>query len=114
VYFSMLGPASYGFGTNSEDELSASIAALSVNDDLDDDDNDMGALRKHEDDYETKLIIDCYGRERLEEYYGKNMLSLVLVCAIDEGILSPAPGGRTNALVMGVRGSSFLSFLSFF
>jgi hypothetical protein len=69
VYFSMLGPASFGYGTEEGDQ------------------------------YERNLIADCFGEERMLEYKGKARLDLVLVCAVEEGLLSPAPGGRDNATV---------------
>jgi hypothetical protein len=69
VYFSMLGPASFGYGTEEGDQ------------------------------YERNLIADCFGEERMLEYKGRGRLDLVLVCAVEEGLLSPAPGGRDNATV---------------
>eukprot|EP00615_Pteridomonas_danica_P004276 CAMPEP_0114373462 /NCGR_PEP_ID=MMETSP0101-20121206/34884_1 /TAXON_ID=38822 ORGANISM="Pteridomonas danica, Strain PT" /NCGR_SAMPLE_ID=MMETSP0101 /ASSEMBLY_ACC=CAM_ASM_000211 /LENGTH=839 /DNA_ID=CAMNT_0001526715 /DNA_START=811 /DNA_END=3326 /DNA_ORIENTATION=+ len=81
VYFSLLGPASYGFGVDINNK------------------NEEGEEEGGE-DYETRLIVDCYGKERLKEYHGKGTLSLVLVCAVEEGLLSPAPGGRDNALMV--------------
>eukprot|EP00615_Pteridomonas_danica_P004514 CAMPEP_0114333740 /NCGR_PEP_ID=MMETSP0101-20121206/3941_1 /TAXON_ID=38822 ORGANISM="Pteridomonas danica, Strain PT" /NCGR_SAMPLE_ID=MMETSP0101 /ASSEMBLY_ACC=CAM_ASM_000211 /LENGTH=456 /DNA_ID=CAMNT_0001464829 /DNA_START=1515 /DNA_END=2885 /DNA_ORIENTATION=- len=67
VYFSTLGPASYGLGTP---------------------------------DYETNLIIDCFGKERLEEYKGKHKLDVCLIYAVDPLIVEQAHGGRQNALVV--------------
>jgi hypothetical protein len=104
VYFSLKGPASYGYGldvtrptpttttatTNNANSIPSSLSTST---------SDKNSGETSAMDYESRLIIDCYGKERLHEYYGKNMLSLVLVCAIEEGILTKAPGGRDNALV---------------
>jgi hypothetical protein len=88
VYFSTLGPASYGIGSES---------------------------------YEKNIIIDCklscrvlsakpqvilslerpgFGKERVEEYVGKNKLDLIIVYGLDPSILTQAPGGRDNAKVV--------------
>mmetsp|Transcript_35434 Transcript_35434/g.45697 ORF Transcript_35434/g.45697 Transcript_35434/m.45697 type:complete len:230 (+) Transcript_35434:946-1635(+) len=67
VYFSTLGPASYGLGTNK---------------------------------YEENIIIDCFGKERLEEYQGQGKLEVCLVYGVDPLIVEQAPGGRDNALVV--------------
>jgi len=67
VYFSTLGPMSYGLGSG---------------------------------DYETNLIIDCFGEERLEEYRGKHMLDVCLVYGAEVSMLARAPGGRDNAFMV--------------
>jgi hypothetical protein len=64
VYFSTLGPASYGLGSV---------------------------------EYEQRIITDCFGAERLEEYRGQHKLDVCFVYACERRILSMAPGGRTNA-----------------
>lgn len=74
VYFSLKGPSSYGYGATE--------------------------VHPEYGDYETRLITDCYGKERLQEFYGKDSLSLVLICVVEEGLISQAPGGRDNALVI--------------
>ena len=51
-------------------------------------------------EYEMNLIVDCYGQERLDEYLGQGRLSLVLICIIEGGVLTQAPGGRDNALMV--------------
>ena len=71
VYFSTLSPVSYGLGSQSTAE------------------------------YEENLIVDCFGKERLEEYRGKHKLDLVLVYGIDPAVLQQAPGGRSNAKMVG-------------
>jgi hypothetical protein len=48
---------------------------------------DLGSQR-----YELKLIVDCFGEERLEEYRGKGMLDLCLVYGAEPRILTQAPG----------------------
>lgn len=53
-----------------------------------------------EDDYEESLIVDCYGETRVHEYMGKGNLDLVLVYGAEPSILSLAPGGRMNAVVV--------------
>jgi len=68
VYFSTLGPASYGLGSPQ---------------------------------YEENIIVDCFGKERLEEYRGKHKLDLLLVYGIDPLMVQQAPGGRDNAKVVG-------------
>ena len=52
-------------------------------------------------DYEKNLIIDCFGKERLEEYRGKHKLDLVLIYGMHPSIIQQAPGGRHNAKVVG-------------
>jgi hypothetical protein len=54
-------------------------------------------------EYETNLIVDCYGQERLDEYLGQGRLSLVLVCIVEGGVLTQAPGGRDNALMVSLQ-----------
>jgi hypothetical protein len=49
------------------------------------------------DEYETNIIVDCYGESRLEEYRDQHKLDLVFVYGVEPDILSQAPGGRTNA-----------------
>jgi hypothetical protein len=51
-------------------------------------------------DYETNIIVDCFGESRLEEYRGKSMLDLVIIYGAQPQILSPAPGGRDNAVMV--------------
>jgi hypothetical protein len=50
--------------------------------------------------YEQNIIIDCFGIERLEEYRGKGMLDLCLVYALEPSVVTPAPGGRDNAVMV--------------
>jgi len=76
VYFSTLGPCSYGMGSAFHKE----------NNSLD--------------RYEDALIKDCFGVERLAEYKGTDKLEALLVYAIPVGCLQPAPGGRDNAMVV--------------
>jgi len=64
VYFSTVGPAGYGLGTN---------------------------------DYERNIIIDCFGKERVDEYLGKGNLDVCLVYGCHPRVLIQAPGGRDNA-----------------
>jgi len=64
VYFSTLGPASYGLGT---------------------------------DEYEKNIIIDCFGKERLEELRDKHKFDVVFVYAVNPKLIEPAPGGRDHA-----------------
>ena len=45
--------------------------------------------------------MDCFGKERLEEYRGKHKLDLVLVYGIEPALLQQAPGGRANAKMVG-------------
>ena len=71
VYFSTLSPVSYGLGSQTTAE------------------------------YEENLIVDCFGKERLEEYRGKHKLDLVLVYGIEPALLQQAPGGRANAKMVG-------------
>eukprot|EP00615_Pteridomonas_danica_P012257 CAMPEP_0114369408 /NCGR_PEP_ID=MMETSP0101-20121206/31646_1 /TAXON_ID=38822 ORGANISM="Pteridomonas danica, Strain PT" /NCGR_SAMPLE_ID=MMETSP0101 /ASSEMBLY_ACC=CAM_ASM_000211 /LENGTH=583 /DNA_ID=CAMNT_0001520239 /DNA_START=2429 /DNA_END=4180 /DNA_ORIENTATION=- len=51
-------------------------------------------------DYEINIIIDCFGDSRLEEYRGKHLLDLVIVYGAHPQMLSPAPGGRHNAVMV--------------
>jgi hypothetical protein len=51
-------------------------------------------------EYEENIIVDCYGAERLAEYRGKGRLDLCLVYGADPTMLSPAPGGRDNAVMV--------------
>jgi hypothetical protein len=44
--------------------------------------------------------VDCFGPERLEEYRGKGRLDMCLVYGADPTMLSPAPGGRDNAVMV--------------
>jgi hypothetical protein len=56
---------------------------------------DVGAV-----DYEENIIVDCFGVERLEEYRGKGRLDLCLVYGAEPRVLSLAPGGRDNAVMV--------------
>jgi len=47
-------------------------------------------------DYETNIILDCFGKERLEEYRGKHRLDVCVVYGIDPSMMQ-APGGSDNA-----------------
>ena len=47
--------------------------------------------------YEENIIIDCFGKERLEEYRGKHKLDLMFVYGVNPRIVEQAPGGRANA-----------------
>jgi len=47
--------------------------------------------------YEENIIIDCFGKERLEEYRGKHKLDVVFVYGINPKCVEQAPGGRENA-----------------
>jgi hypothetical protein len=51
-------------------------------------------------DYEKNIIVDCFGKERLEEYRGKHKLDVCLVYGVDPLIIEQAPGGRDNAKVV--------------
>jgi hypothetical protein len=51
-------------------------------------------------DYEDNIIIDSFGVERLEEFRGAHKLDVCIVYAADPRALSPAPGGRENAMVV--------------
>jgi hypothetical protein len=51
-------------------------------------------------EYEENLIIDCFGKERLEEYKGKHKLDVCFVYGADPSIIEQAPGGRDNAVVI--------------
>eukprot|EP00615_Pteridomonas_danica_P006003 CAMPEP_0114330758 /NCGR_PEP_ID=MMETSP0101-20121206/1966_1 /TAXON_ID=38822 ORGANISM="Pteridomonas danica, Strain PT" /NCGR_SAMPLE_ID=MMETSP0101 /ASSEMBLY_ACC=CAM_ASM_000211 /LENGTH=748 /DNA_ID=CAMNT_0001460879 /DNA_START=458 /DNA_END=2704 /DNA_ORIENTATION=+ len=73
VYFSTLGPCSYGLGSS---ELGS---------------NEV---------YEEMIIKDCFGVERMDEYKGKDKLDVVIVYGISPLALQPAPGGRDNAKVV--------------
>eukprot|EP00615_Pteridomonas_danica_P015702 CAMPEP_0114385760 /NCGR_PEP_ID=MMETSP0102-20121206/6214_1 /TAXON_ID=38822 ORGANISM="Pteridomonas danica, Strain PT" /NCGR_SAMPLE_ID=MMETSP0102 /ASSEMBLY_ACC=CAM_ASM_000212 /LENGTH=805 /DNA_ID=CAMNT_0001542449 /DNA_START=666 /DNA_END=3083 /DNA_ORIENTATION=+ len=48
-------------------------------------------------EYEDNIIIDCFGKERLEEYKGKHKLDVVFIYGINPKIIEQAPGGRENA-----------------
>jgi hypothetical protein len=100
VYFSLKGPASYGYGL---DHIIPDDDGVDAGADGDGDNlmmmNSRQLINNGGADYESRLIIDCYGKERLQEYHGKNVLSLVLVCRIEESMVIQAPGGRDNALV---------------
>jgi hypothetical protein len=72
VYFSTLGPCSYGLG-RSEEATEA---------------------------YEDSIIKDCFGIERLHEYKGQGKLDVVIIYAISPLALQPAAGGRDNAKVV--------------
>ena len=89
VYFSTLGPCSYGFGNSIQGKT--------------------GKL----DHYEDALIKDCFGVERMGEYQGQNKLSAVIVYAIPAYCLTQAPGGRKNALVVGKADFKDLSLPDF-
>ena len=47
--------------------------------------------------------MDCFGAGRLEEYRGKHKLDLCIVYGAEPWALSPAPGGRDNALMVSDR-----------
>jgi hypothetical protein len=47
--------------------------------------------------YEENIIIDCFGKERLEEYRGKHKLDLLFVYGVHPSVVEQAPGGRENA-----------------
>jgi hypothetical protein len=47
-------------------------------------------------EYESNIIVDCFGESRLDEYLLKNKLDLVFVYGIEPEVLSQAPGGRDN------------------
>ena len=76
VYFSTLGPCSYGLGSAEHGR----------------------AQSLHH--YQETLIKDCFGIEQLADYRGTNKLSAVLVYAIPAACLSVAPGGRDNSMVV--------------
>jgi hypothetical protein len=48
-------------------------------------------------EYEENIIIDCFGKERLEEYLGKHKLDVVFVYGVNPKCIEQAPGGRKNA-----------------
>jgi hypothetical protein len=73
VYFSTLGPCSYGFGLSADGTT---------------------------DRYEEMIIKDCFGVERIDEYKGQGKLDACIVYAISPLALRPAPGGRDNAKVV--------------
>jgi hypothetical protein len=56
-------------------------------------------------DYEKNIIVDCFGESRLDEYRGKHKLDLCIVYGVRPHVLSPAPGGRDNAVM--IRKSDF-------
>jgi hypothetical protein len=47
--------------------------------------------------YEENIIIDCFGKERLEEYRGKHKLDVVFIYGVNPKCIEQAPGGRENA-----------------
>ena len=47
--------------------------------------------------YEENIIVDCFGKERLEEYRGKHKLDLLFVYGVHPKVVEQAPGGRENA-----------------
>ena len=47
--------------------------------------------------YEENIIVDCFGKERLEEYRGQHKLDVLLVYSVNPKIAEQAPGGRDNA-----------------
>jgi hypothetical protein len=51
--------------------------------------------------YEENIIIDCFGKERLEEYRGKHKLDLLFVYGVNPKSVEQAPGGRENAKMVG-------------
>ena len=51
-------------------------------------------------EYARNIIVDCFGAGRLEEYRGKHKLDLCLVYGAEPWALSPAPGGRDNAVMV--------------
>ena len=51
-------------------------------------------------DYEDNIIIDCFGKERLEEYKGKHKLDVLFVYGVNPKCVEQAPGGRENAKVV--------------
>jgi len=48
-------------------------------------------------EYESNIIVDCYGESRLDEYIAQQKLDLVFVYGIEPDVLTQAPGGRDNA-----------------
>ena len=50
--------------------------------------------------YEEAVIVDCFGKERLEEYRGKHKLDCVVMVGVNPALLLSAPGGRHNAKVV--------------
>jgi len=67
VFFSSLGPASYGLGTIY---------------------------------YESNIIIDCYGKEFIEEYENKHKFDVVIVYEINPKLIEPVPGGKRNSFMI--------------
>ena len=61
-------------------------------------------------EYERNIIVDCFGAGRLEEYRGKHKLDLCIVYGAEPWSLSPAPGGRDNALMVRSKRAPCLSF----
>jgi hypothetical protein len=49
---------------------------------------------------EENMIVDCFGKERLEEYRGKHKLDVCFVVEFRADLLSQAPGGRSHARVV--------------
>ena len=76
VYFSTLGPCSFGLGSAEH----GSTNSL--------------------DNYEVALIKGCFGIDKMEEHQGQGKLSAVLVYALPAACLSAAPGGRDNAVAV--------------
>lgn len=52
------------------------------------------------DHYEKNIIVDCFGEARVDEYLNQGKLDMVLVYALEAGAASPAPGGRSNAVMV--------------
>jgi hypothetical protein len=50
--------------------------------------------------YEKNIIVDCFGPGRLNEYLGKHKLDVCFVYGAEPEVLSPAPGGRDNAVMV--------------
>jgi len=62
--------------------------------------------------YEDNIIIDCFGKERLEEYRGKHKLDALFVYGAEPSVLQQAPGGRDNAKMVSKRTFEDLSLPS--
>ena len=76
VYFSTLGPCSFGLGSSDHSKT-----------------QDLK-------NYEVALIKGCFGIDKMEEHQGQGKLSAVLVYALPTACLSAAPGGRDNAVAV--------------